>query len=94
MARTVIAKANPNRWPIRVVKFEDDDVTDWCVEEADEYGSWDDCGLYDSEDEAMAAFNSRVAELQNTPNCQAQAEYDERHGTDNGYSPWQFSREY
>jgi len=93
MAKTVVAKANPNKWPIRVVKYDDDHGAEWCVEEVCD-GQWEDCGTYETEDDAMADFNARVAELRNTPNWEAQAEYDDLHGTDNGYSPWQFSREY
>jgi hypothetical protein len=90
---TLVEKANPNRhgW-VKLLKDESDleDVR-WYVKEPD----MDDCVEFDGhEDKARKYYKELVEELQNEPNWAAQAEYDEQHGTDNGYSPWQFTREY
>lgn len=42
---------------------------------------------YENEEIAKSKYDARVAELAGQPNWQAQAEYDEAHGTVNGYDP-------
>lgn len=44
---------------------------------------------FDDRDEAIKQFEHRAEKLRDTPNWEAQAAYDEEHGTDNGYAPWQ-----
>jgi hypothetical protein len=48
---------------------------------------------YDCEDivEAARVYEREVKDLSSTGNPQAQAEYDDAHGTVNGYAPWQYS---
>jgi hypothetical protein len=48
----------------------------------------DDGQEFADEAEAVSYFDAEVARLQDTPNWEAQARYDEAHGTDNGFSPW------
>jgi hypothetical protein len=85
----VIRKASPNRFPIRLVEI--DGL--FYVEEMED-GYWDSYVEYENLSSATEHFEERVRELAQTPNWEAQAEYDELHGTDNGYAPWDYGREY
>jgi hypothetical protein len=92
---TVIRKASPNRFPIRLAQYGNGVETVFCVEELDPDGDWDgDAEPFDSLSEAAAFFDHRVKELSATPNWEAQVEYDDANGTVNGYAPWQFRNEY
>lgn len=89
MQRTVLKKARPNGWYVELVeyRYQSGDV----FYEVQEQG-------YEHEAEtlthAQAIFDERVRELELEPNWERQAEYDDLHGTVNGYSPWQYEREY
>jgi hypothetical protein len=51
---------------------------------------------FEPEDEAaaVAEYEAQRVKLAETPNHRAQAAYDDAHGTDNGYAPWQAMREW
>lgn len=89
----IIKKANPNRFPIRLVRYEAFDG--YWVEETDSEGYWEEDGAqsFPTETEATQYFDKRCKELNTTPNWDAQKEYDDEHGTINGYAPWQYNRE-
>lgn len=93
----VIRRAAPNRWPIRMVQFNDGT---YVVEETDPDGYWEytDEGYGGAEfltrAEADKYFDESVQRLMNEPNWEAQEEYDDIHGTIDGYAPWQHNREY
>jgi hypothetical protein len=89
----IIKKANPNRHgPVLLEK--DEDGMYWLTEpDADgEMGDPSDLGT--DEAAALAMFDKIVKAWRETPNWELQAEYDAAHGTDNGYAPWQYGREY
>lgn len=81
----IVEKAYPNGSQVRLLT--DDDG--WAVREPDGF-------LVECDDEAQArsVFAAVVKEFQNTPNWDAQAAYDDAHGTINGYSEFQFHREF
>ncbi len=83
----VLEHANPNRLGlIALVKQVDADLWwfyDATDEDADEAWTND----YSSEAEARSEYETELKRLQNTPNWEAQAEYDEAHGTINGEDP-------
>ena len=87
----ILAWANPNRWgPVALVRALDegsDTLMTTYVFEDDPDGWEPDIRSFASVEEAEAAFNKRVEELRHTPNWEAQAEYDEVHGTINGEDP-------
>ena len=59
----------------------------WVCESLDDYDTMD--TEFENLEEATVYFDERVKELAETPNWEAQARYDEEHGTDNGYAVWQ-----
>lgn len=92
MTSKTIRTARPNGFPVRLVQHEQGDHIAWTVEEyfyeGEGYGYWDDCPPdFATLAAATAAFEATCAELSGTRNWRAQAEYDEAHGTDNGYDP-------
>lgn len=96
--KQVLCKANPNRHgSCRVIKFT---FTDGAPDEFAYFGpgesSDEDDGTSFETDEQAARdhFDSEVKRLAELPNYEAQAAYDAEHGTDNGYAPWQYGREY
>lgn len=84
---TIIKSARPNRYPIRLVSYTNDEGTETVfeVQETDEEGYWEEGFSTESLQVAEQAFEKRCKELSQTPNWEAQAQYDEQHGTDNGY---------
>ncbi len=44
---------------------------------------------FETREAADTAFDAEIRRLRDVPNWEAQAEYDEAHGTVNGYAPWQ-----
>lgn len=84
----IVKKARPNGWGIKMEQWSEGDEATFAVYEEDEEGYFDD-GIEFDEDRAKAEayFDERVAELQDTPNWRLQEEYDEAHGTVNGYDP-------
>lgn len=95
MTKTVLAKANPNLhgW-LKLVeeRFEYNmDLTvhtGWYVREPSSQDSGD-VVEFETLAAAQVYYYERLAFWQAEPNWAAQAAYDERHGTDNGYAPWQ-----
>ena len=82
-----IEKSAPNGHRISLQQFGDDaGWNTWTVFEDLGDGEVDEVD-FDSLDEARAYYANRVAVLTQTPNWEAQARYDEEHGTDNGYDP-------
>lgn len=57
------------------------------VDSFDEESGYDDPYDYETEAEAKAAFDEFVEEYRDKPNWNAQAAYDEAHGTINGQDP-------
>ena len=57
------------------------------VDSYDEFGGDDEPYDYETEAEAKAAFDGFVEEYRDKPNWEAQAAYDEAHGTINGEDP-------
>ena len=98
MSITILKKARPNGFDIRLIKIEPEN--DYVVEERDVEGYWEytDEGvewfISQNRAEAEAVFAERCAELAETPNRELQARYDELHGTDNGYALWDVPREH
>lgn len=93
----VIKQANPNRFPIRLVSYTNDegDETVYEVQETDDEGYWmEDTQSTPDLKVAEHIFTKRCKELSETPNQAAQDAYDEEHGTINGYAPYQYNREY
>lgn len=89
----VIKKAFPNKFPIRIVQYDSDEL--YYVQETDPEGYWEDDGYEATcKEDAETYFAKRCKELQNTPNQAAQDAYDDEHGTINGYAPFQYNREY
>lgn len=93
---TVLENASPNRFPIRLIRYASKTMGSlpcFVVEETDPDGYWeftaDGCGAeFDGNlAKARAYYAERVAKLRDTPNWEAQARYDEEHGTVNGYDP-------
>lgn len=65
----------------------------WYVIEPDAVDR-DDITDFTSEAEARSFYEERAKYWADEPNWEAQARYDEEHGTENGYAPWQLNREY
>lgn len=78
-----IKKSNPNRHGyIKLQKEgEGEDTSYFVTEPGNEEGTEFDGDLQAAE----RFYNEAVEAWSKTPNWRAQAEYDERHGTDNGY---------
>jgi hypothetical protein len=87
MALHLIERANPNRhgW----VKLMSEDGFFYVREPG-----VDDLIDFDNLADAKAHYDACVKSLADTPNWEAQAEYDAERGTVNGYAPWQYNREY
>lgn len=84
MSETVLKKSRPNGHLVCLMKYEDgEDSTYWVTEPDNEDGVEFDGDL----EEAQRYFEKAVEEWAKIPNWEAQARYDEIHGTDNGYSP-------
>lgn len=88
-----LVKANCNGVAIELVKFwavtepeEDAYFVVYIEDTYDDWGGADELD-YDNEEEARAAFQGFVDEYKNKPNWNAQAAYDEAHGTINGEDP-------
>lgn len=80
----VLEHANPNRLgTIALIKQVGADV--WWFYDATDAEVW--TNEYDSEALARKEYETELQRLQNTPNWEAQAEYDEAHGTINGQDP-------
>lgn len=80
----VLEHANPNRLgTIALVKQVGADVW-WFYDATDAEDSEAWTNEYSSEQLARSEYNTELQRLQNTPNWEAQAEYDEAHGTVNG----------
>jgi hypothetical protein len=89
----VIKSARPNGWPIRITQGDCLEGAIWYIEECED-GYWNEVSAHDTLAEAETEFAARVAVLKDIPNWELQARYDEEHGTDNGYAPWQINQEY
>lgn len=94
MQLKVIQKGKYNGWDLRLIQYNEDGV--YCIQEPDDDGwnGWDEGEEFDNLPQALQAFTERANQLSQTPNWEAQACYDNEHGTINGYAPWQFNREY
>ncbi len=92
MAKTILQKCYPNHhgW-LKLVH--DRTNGDWYVREPDSDGSADDVTPFDTLEAAQAFYDERAKVWSETPNWKAQAAYDEKWGTDNGYAPWQLGVE-
>jgi hypothetical protein len=88
-----IKKANPNRHGLMVLDVDDDGVY-WITPPHDPDFEEDPYDVGTNLQEATVAFDSEVQRLAKVPNWEAQAAYDDEHGTINGYSPFQFRDEY
>lgn len=83
----VLEHANPNRLGlIALVKQVGEDVW-WFYDATDADGDEAWTNEYSSEATARKEYETELQRLQNTPNWEAQAEYDEMHGTINGRDP-------
>ena len=90
-----LERRRPNGFSIELNKVwaKNEPESDACftVEEAstDGYGDYDgiDIEEFETEAEARKYFEERCASLADTPNWEAQAAYDEAHGTINGEDP-------
>ena len=104
--KTFLERCNPNRHgEVRLVFYEEtapeghaDDPEfepeSIYVVESPGYGYSPDGGAeFLNEVDGRAEYDREVKRLSEEPNWEAQAEYDEQHGTVNGYAPWQFQRE-
>lgn len=80
----IIKRAAPNGWQVQISTWPGCS-TYFVYERVD--GEWETQSEHDTLEEAEKAFDSICAELARKPNMQAQAAYDEEHGTDNGYDP-------
>jgi len=83
----VLEYANPNRWgTIALIKQVGADVW-WFYDaiDAEDGEVW--TNEYSSEELARKEYDTELQRLLNTPNWEAQAEYDEVHGTINGEDP-------
>lgn len=78
----IIKQASPNGHRVRLIECDGS----YSVEEHID-GWWEPGQDYDTLAEAEVTFEGLCAELRQTPNWEAQARYDEEHGTDNGYDP-------
>lgn len=87
----VLKRARPNGWSIRLEEVSAGGFTNYYVIES---GDEDGVEFDGSKDRAEAYYEERVTALSSEPNWELQARYDEEHGTINGYSPWQYNREY
>lgn len=91
--RTVLEKANPNQhgW-VKLIRYglAPEEYTYFVVT------PWDEDGAEFDGNEATARgyYTEEVARLAKEPNWEAQAAYDAEWGTDNGYAPHQYAREY
>jgi len=100
MARKLIEKCYPNAhgW-LKLVHDTscgmewDEEGEHWYVRQPRDEDE-DDWTRFATLDEAKAFYDERKTFWCNEPNWEAQAKYDEAHGTDNGYAPWQLNREY
>lgn len=95
--REQLASSNPNRHGRLTL----DRYTDTAYETEAEHtavyvvrgpGGMDD--EFEDEAEARAHYEATFARLSVEPNWEAQAAYDDAHGTINGYAPWQYGREH
>lgn len=87
----ILKKSSPNGWFIRLVKYSHEENVYYEVQEGnDKEGGYE----YNTEEEALKYYDERVKELMDVPNLGLQSKYDEEHGTDNGYSYWDYQREY
>jgi len=94
MTLTVIEKCYPNAhgW-LKLLRGKGDDEGFWFVREPDALDR-DDYTEHDTETSARQHYEDAKRDWMDTPNWEAQARYDEEHGTDNGYAPWQRDRDY
>ena len=85
MSDKLLMKASPNghRSVCLIQSGDDENATYFVTDPQDEDGA-DLGGDYDA---ALKFFKDTVAEWEKIPNWEAQARYDEVHGTDNGYYP-------
>lgn len=101
MIIVTVKQCAPNRFPVRVIDVRENitDAPTYMVEETDPEGYWEYTeegnSVFETKslEKAMKYFKERVKELSETPNWEAQEEYDDEHGTINGYAPWQFNEE-
>lgn len=89
MNMQILKKSRPNGWFIQLVKYSDEENVYYEVQERGDMNY-----EYDTEEEALKYYDERVKELMDVPNWELQSKYDEEHGTDNGYSYWDYQREY
>lgn len=93
--RELIKESKPNGWRLRLVcwTFEGNEPY-WTVYGPDADGRDPDDGdqSYSLAD-AEARYEAEAKRLATTPNWEAQARYDDAHGTINGYAPWQYNQE-
>lgn len=94
--KTTLAKAYPNAhgW-LKLIRYIDtayetgaEYETIWVVVEPHDERD-DDGAEFDAEAEARTFYDERLAFWLKEPNWEAQARYDDAHGTDSGYAPWQ-----
>lgn len=88
---TLVEKARPNGHYVGL--WAGDSGEWWAVEEQSDEDEEPYEFEFESLAEAKAHFDTSCAELRVKPNWEAQARYDEAHGTDNGYALWQHRRE-
>lgn len=92
--KTTLAKANPNgHGLLRLVRFTDEDGSiSYYVREPNSQDQDDTVDFDDDLTGAEAYYAERLTFWSKEPNWEAQAAYDERWGTDNGYASWQANR--
>jgi hypothetical protein len=90
MSGKIIQRANPNRHgEVRLIEDEG-----WFYLSVPGQRGCDAIELGEELAPARKAFDEEVGRMSAQPNWEAQARYDAEWGTDNGYAPWQLSREY
>ena len=83
---SIIKKSNCNGILIETEHFTDKNGEWWEVTLVDQYDDWSEPEVFEegSEAEALARHDALVEEYRDKPNWNAQAAYDEAHGTING----------
>lgn len=85
-----IKTARPNGWCIQIVQYSGDPLF-YILEYDDEGYPLDPDEGYETLADAKTEFTRLATDLASVPNWELQARYDEEHGTDNGFAPWQYN---
>lgn len=92
-ARKVLREGRPNGHALALVAITEEGETLFYVTGPDDEREADG-EEFETEAAAVAAYEAAATRLAATPNWRAQAAYDDAHGTEGGYAPWQSMREW